>query len=199
MINNKKEILRLVKIGKELIIGGQYNNAHDFYDKALEYEPENYIARKGLGELMFIDKEYLAAADNFYIAAVDESYQINLDMLLNEKNTDPEQILRKREEIREATLLLEGYSKKAGLALFAYQHDNPLEKNARQAAINIYRNEIDPCGYSGYTDANKDTLVKIEKEVEAVGYRFFKMMNKKTKEDSQDSSPLEIIIQYLPI
>lgn len=97
-------------MGKDLIIKGQYNQAHEFYDKALEYEPENYLTRQGLGELMFIDKEYLAAADNFYIAAVDEFYQINLDMILNENISETEIILRKNEEIREAKLLLENYS-----------------------------------------------------------------------------------------
>lgn len=187
----------LVNRGEELIQRGRYDSAYDVYNKALEINPDHYLVRNALGELMFIKKEYLAAADNFYLAASDAASRINLGLLLSDSSAKLKLIMKKNEEVKKATNVLRDYSKKAGMALFAHQYDEPTETNPRQATINRFRIKIDPCGYCGSTDIDAKLEVRLEREVRTIGKRFLKMMNTKVMDDSEKTPPLQMVMDSL--
>ncbi len=197
MIMVKENFQKLVKKGEDLIIHGRYDRAHEVYNKALEINPDHYLIRNALGELMFINKEYLAAADNFYLAAYDAANRIDLGLILNDSSSKLELIMKKNDEVKKATHLLQDYSKKSGLALFAHQYDEPTEINPRQARINRFRIKIDPCGYCGCTDLEPRIEVRLNREVTTIGKRFMKMMNTKVIKESQKTPPLQIIMEKL--
>lgn len=187
----------LVKKGEDLILRGRYDSAQDIYKKALEINPDHYLVRNAIGELMFIKKEYLASADNFYLAAFDSANRVNLSLLLSDSSSKLELIMKKNEEVKKATHLLQDYSKKSGLALFAHQYDEPTETSPRQAKINSFRIKIDPCGYCGSTELDSKLQVRLNREVTTIGKRFMKMMNAKIIKKSQQTPPLQIIMEQL--
>lgn len=197
MIMVKESFQELIKRGEDLIVHGRYDKAQEVYNKALEINPDHYLVRNAIGELMFINKEYLAAADNFYLAAFDAANRIDIGLLLSDSSSKLKLIMKKNDEVKKATYLLQDYSKKSGMALFAHQYDEPTEKNPRQAKINIFRTRIDPCGYRGNTDIDPKLQVRLEKEIKNVGQRFMKMMNTKIIEESQKTPPLQIIMDTL--
>lgn len=199
MIQVQRKALKLVTRGKDFVIRGQYDNAKEAYHKSLEYLPDYYLTRNGIGELMFINKEYIAAAENFYLAAVDEVDRMDLNILTLENISSHDLLVKKEELMKEVTQLLNNYTYKSGLALYAHQYDNPIEKTPRQAAINCFRNEVDPCGYSGFTEADADLLVDIEKEVKSVGTRFLRTMNKKTEESTQTAPKLSFLVDFIDV
>lgn len=187
----------LVKKGEDLILRGRYDSAQEIYNKALEINPDHYLVRNAIGELMFIKKEYLASADNFYLAAFDSANRVNLSLLLGDSSSKLELIMKKNEEVKKATHLLQDYSKKSGLALFAHQYDEPTETNPRQAKINRFRIKIDPCGYCGSTELDSKLQVRLNREVTTIGKRFMMMMNAKIIKKSQQTPPLQIIMEQL--
>lgn len=197
MIMATESFQDLVKKGDDLILRGRYNSAYEIYNKALEINPNHYLIRNALGELMFIKKEYLAAADNFYLAANDAGSRIDLGLLSSDTTSKLKLIMKKNDEVKKATQLLEDYSKKAGIALFAYQYDEPTEINPRQAKINQFRIKVDPCGYCGSTELEPKLEARLEREVIAIGKRFLKMMNAKTIEESGKALPLQMVMDSL--
>lgn len=168
----KREVQQHLSLGKEFIIRSQYDKAYDAYNKALKYNADHYLTRNALAEVYFIQKEFISAADNFWLAAVDQSSRINFNLLNNEKLENFRLVKMREKEILRAQNILLNYSKKTGLSLFANQYENPLKKSAQQAVINLYRQEIDPCGYQGYTDANPEIINRIERNIQMIGYRF---------------------------
>lgn len=190
----KEKVDQLVTVGTEYIIRGQYEEACDFYNQALEKNADHYLIRKALGEAFFIRKEFLSAADNFWLAALDAAERINIDLIKNNKITHPRVLEKKQEAITAAQTIVFDYSQKTGLALFAHQYEDPLKKNTQQALINLYRHEIDPCGYRGYIEADPASLVRLEKNVRMVGYRFLKKMNQEQFDLFSTTPPLEILL-----
>lgn len=197
MIMVKENFRELLDRGEDLILRGRYESAQKVYDQALEINPDHYLVRNAIGELMFINKEYIAAADNFYLAAFDAASRLNLGLLSSDSSTKLALIMKKNEEVKKATQILQDYSKKSGIALFAHQYDEPTETNPRQAKINRVRIEMDPCGYCGCTDLDPNLEVRLEREITTIGKRFMVMMNGKMKEESQKTSPLEIVMEAL--
>lgn len=80
---NKVE--KLVTMGNDYIIRGQYEEACDFYHQALENNTDHYLIRNALGEAYFIRKEFLSAADNFWLAALNAAEDINIDLIYKTK------------------------------------------------------------------------------------------------------------------
>lgn len=197
MIMVKENFQELVKKGEDLIIHGRYTHAHEVYNQALEINPDHYLIRNAVAELMFINKDYLAAADNFYLAALDAAKRINLSLLLSDSSSKLELIMKKNDEVKKATQLLQDYSKKSGLALFAHHYDEPTETNPRQAKINRFRIQVDPCGYCGCTDLDSKMQVQLDREVRTIGKRFMKMMNTKVMEESQKTPSLQILMEKI--
>lgn len=187
----------LMKKGEDFIIRGRYDSANKMYNKALKINPNHYLIRNALGELQFINKEYLSAADNFYLAAADAADRINLGLLLSDSSSKLELIMKKNEEVKKATHLLQDYSKKTGLSLFAHQYDEPTEITPRQAKINRFRIEIDPCGYCGPTDLDPKSDIRFTREVQIIGKRFLKIMNSKIIDETQKTPQLQMIMESL--
>lgn len=194
----KTEVDQLVSLGKEYIIRGQYERAYDSYNQALEYDPEHYLIRNALAEVYFIQKEFLSAADNFWLAAIDQSNRVDLDLINNNNIKDSILFKRKQKAIKESKKLTLDYAQKSGLALFADQYEDPLKKNTQQALINLYRHQIDPCGYSGYVDADLEKIARVEKNVTMIGYRFLRKMNLE-RLDSLSTPPLEELLDLFEI
>lgn len=190
----QEEAAQLVSIGKEYIIRGQYNRAHDSYQKALKYDADHYVIRNALGEIYFIQKKFLTAADNFWLAAFDQSDRVNLDLIKNTKIKDPTLLKKKEQSISKARKIILDYTNKSGLALFAHQYEDPLKKNTQQALINQYRHQIDPCGYRGYVEADPKVLARVEKNVQMIGYRFLNKMNRDKLEHLAKDSALENLL-----
>lgn len=193
----KENFQELVKKGEDLITHGRYDKAQDIYNRALEINPTHYLIRNAIGELMFINKEYMAAADNFYLAALDAANRIDLGLLLSNSSSKLELIMKRNEEVKKATHLLHNYSKKSGLAIFAHQYDEPTKTNPRQAKINRFRIKVDPCGYCGCTDLDPKLQVILDKEVRTIGKRFMKMMNTKMMDESGNTPPLQMVMDCL--
>lgn len=193
----KQNIKELVQMGEDLIARARYDRAHELYNKALEIEPGHYLIRNALAELMFIKKEYIAAADNFYLAAFDESNRIDLGLLLSDSSTKLELIMKKNDEAKKAMHLLQDYAEKSGMSLFAHKYDEPTEVNPRQAKIDRFRMEFDPCGYSGCTNLDPRLQVRLDQEVRKIGKQFMMIMNVKALEQSQKTPPLQIIMDLL--
>lgn len=95
MIMVKESFQELVKKGEDLIIRGRYDSANDVYNQALKINTDHYLIRNAIGELKFINKEYLSAADNFYLAAADAADRINLGLLLSDSSSKLELIMKK--------------------------------------------------------------------------------------------------------
>lgn len=191
------EIKELVSLGKEAIFRGQYEKAYEYYNKSLEYDSDHYYVRNALGEIYFVRKDFLSAADNFWLAAVDQASRINID-LINNNDIKDFKIAKKREkEVLLAQDIILDYAKKSGLSLFANQYEDPLKKNAQQALINLFRQKIDPCGYLGYTDASPDVIARIDRNVQMIGYRFLKQMNiEKLSDHKEDFILEELLTKY---
>lgn len=193
----KEDFQDLIKEGNDLILRGRYDSAQNTYNKALQINPDHYLIRNAIGELLFIKKEYVAAADNFYLAALDAANRIDIRLILNDSSSNLEAIMKKNDEVKKATHLLQNYSKKSGLALFAHQYDEPTETNPRQARINRFRIKIDPCGYCGCTELELQSKVRLDREIISIGKRFMKIMNRKLMESSQKTPPLQMIMEHL--
>lgn len=190
----KVKVDELVTVGNEYIIRGQYEEACNFYHQALEQNADHYLIRKALAEAFFIRKEFLSAADNFWLAALNAAERVNIDLIKNNKITHPRVLEKKQVTVNAAQTIVFDYSLKAGLALFAHQYEDPLKKNTQQAFINLYRHEIDPCGYRGYIEADPSNLVRLEKNVRMVGYRFLKKMNQQHFDLFSTTPPLETLL-----
>lgn len=93
--------------------------------------------------------------------------------------------------------MLQDYSKKAGLSLFAHQYDEPTETTPRQAKINRFRIEVDPCGYCGSTELDPKLEIRFEREVQTIGKRFLKIMNNKMIDETKKTPPLQMIMDSL--
>lgn len=191
----KKDINQFISLGNEYIIRGQYEKALDIYITALEHNSDHYLIRNALGEIYFIQKEFIVAADNFWLAALDESKQIDFKLIHNNKIKQFTQLQRKKQEIIHAKKIILNYTRKTGISLFADQYENPLKKNIQQAIINLYRQKIDPCGYKAYTEADPQTLKRVEKNIQMIGYRFLKKKNSEQKKNSLE----KILKQYKDI
>lgn len=188
------DIKELVSLGKESIFRGQYEKAYDYYNKSLEYNSDHYYIRNALGEIYFVRKDFLSAADNFWLAAVDQASRINID-LINNHDIKDFKIAKKRErEVHLAQDIILDYAKKSGLSLFANQYEDPLKKNAQQALINLFRQKIDPCGYQGHIEEDPDVIARIERNVQMIGYRFLKKMNTEKLADSKENIILEELL-----
>lgn len=184
----------VVNIGTEYIIRGLYDQACGHYKEALSSGTDHYLIRNALGEVYFIQKEFLSAADNFWLAALDAAEQINLGLLQKNRITDFRLRQKRNREMNHAKKIVLDYSKKSGLSLFAHQYEDPLKKNTQQALINLYRNHIDPCGYQGCVEADPNSLARIEKNVQMVGYRFLKKMNQENFDSHLAPPPLDKLL-----
>lgn len=195
----EKEVNQFVTLGKEYIIRGQYEKAYSSYNKALEHNPDHYLIRNALGEVYFIKKEFISAADNFWLAALDHSSCLDFQLMTNDKIVDPTQLKIKNQTIYKAKKIALDYAGKTGLALFADQYEDPLKKNTQQALINLYRREIDPCGYQGFVDAEPDKIIRVEKNIQMIGYRFLMKMSAERLDREREQIPLEKLLTHVKI
>lgn len=199
MIDIDKEILHLVNLGWNQQTNGQYNDAYHSYLKALEYNPNHPMIRNALGKLLFIEREYLASAENFYIAAVSDFSHLNLDLIFSKDFLDKKLRTLKEEETHKAHELLIKYAFKTGFSLLAHQYDNPIARTSQQAAINFYRKKYDPYGYSNVMDVNPGKMILIEENATKVGFDFFASMNQRTYNISDGSARLEYLMKFFDV
>lgn len=191
-----KKILELVRLGWNQRTKGQYKNAYTSYNKALEYNSKHWLVRNAMAELLFIDRKYLSAAENYYIAAVDNSTCLSLDLIFNENLSDKDYIVLRNHRIEKAERLLINYAMKTGIAVFAHQYDNPTDKTPQQAVINRYRNEYDPYGYSSFTDVTSLQMKQITEKAIGFGYDFLDTMNQRQRRLEDEEFPLELIFKF---
>ena len=137
------EVKKLVSLGQDSIFRGQYEKAYEYYNKSLEYDADHYQIRNALGEIYFVRKDFLSAADNFWLAAIDQASRINIDLINNHEIKDFKIAKKREKEVHLAQDIILDYAKKSGLSLFANQYEDPLKKNAQQALINLFRQKID--------------------------------------------------------
>lgn len=194
MEEKKSEFSQFVTLGKECIIRGQYDQAYKSYNQALNHEPDHYLVRNALAEVYFIQKEFLSAADNFWLAAVNEASFINLDLIKNDQIQNPIFLRKRQVAILKAREIIQDYAYKAGLSLFAHRYEDPLKKNTQQALINLFRHQIDPCGYRGYVDADPEMIARVERNVSMIGYRFLKETTHNHLDDFPEEPALEDLL-----
>lgn len=199
MIDIEKEILRLVNLGWNQQASGKYTDAYHSYSEALEYNSNHKLIHKALGELLFIERKYLASAENFYIAAVNDFYYLDLELIFSETVVDKHIQLLKETESQKAFNLLTDYAFKTGFSLFAHQYDNPIAKTSRQAVINFYRKKYDPWGYSNILDVNPAKMILVEENAKRFGYDFFASMNQRAYNISDGSARLEYLMKFFDV
>lgn len=199
MIDIEKEVSRLVSIGWNQQVKGQYENAYHSYLKALEYNANHQLIRNAIGELLFIEREYLTSAEHFYIAAANDFSHLNLDLVFGNTFLNKNLRLLKEEETQKVYDLLMGYAFKAGLSLLAHQYDNPVAKTSRQAAINFYRQKYDPYGYSNIREVNPGKMKLIEAHAQRLGFDYFDSMNQRKQNISDGSTRLEYMMQFFNV
>lgn len=199
MIDADKEILRLVDLGWNQLANGKYDEAYHYYIKALEYNSNHQLIRNAMGEFLFIKREYLASAENFYIATVNNFSHPDLDLIFSKNYLDKELRLLKEAEIQKAHDLLMDYAFKTGFSLLAHQYDNPIAKTSLQAAINFYRSKYDPYGYSNVLDVNPGRMRLIEVNATKVGFDFFNSMYQRPYNISDGSTRLEHLMKFFDV
>lgn len=199
MIDIENEILKLVNLGWSQQASGQYNDAHHSYLKALEYNRNHQLIRDAMGKLLFVEREYLASAENFYIAAVNDFSQFSLDLIFSEKILGKKHRLLQEKEAQKARDLLMSYAFKTGFSLMAHQYDNPIAKTSRQAAINFYRKKYDPYGYSNVRDINPGKMKLIEENARMIGFDFFDSMNQRKYNISDGTARLEYMMKNFDV
>ena len=199
MIDIEKEILRLVNLGWDQQASGKYGDAYHSYSEALKYNSNHKLVRNALGKLLFIEREYLASAENFYIAAVNDFSHLDLELIFNQGILDKNLQLLKETESKKAYDLLTGYAFKSGFSLFAHQYDNPIAKSSRQAVINFYRKKYDPYGYSNIIDVNPAKIILVEENAKRFGYDFFDTMNQRKYNISDGSARLEYLMKFFDV
>lgn len=199
MMDIDKEILRLVNLGWEQQASGKYADAYHYYLEALEHNPNHQLTRNALGKLFFIQRKYLASAENFFIAAVNDFSHLNLDLIVNEEFLDKKLQVLKEEETQKAYDLLINYAFKTGFSLVAHQYDNPIAKTSQQAAINYYRKKYDPYGYSNVMDINPGKMILIEDNAKKYGFDFFASMNQREYNISDGSTRLEYLMIFFDV
>lgn len=199
MIDIDKEILRLVNLGWDQQASGKYADAYHSYLEALEYNPNHQLTRNALGKLLFIKREYLSSAENFFIAAVNDFSHLNLDLIVNEDFLDKKLRILKENETKKAHDLLMSYAFKTGFSLFAHQYDNPIAKTSQQATINYYRKKYDPYGYSNVIEVNPGKMLLIKENAKNLGLDFFGSMNQREYNISDGSARLEYMMKFFNV
>lgn len=199
MIDIDKEVVDLMNLAWSQQTKGRYDDAYHSYLEALKYSPNHPLIRNALGKLLFIQRDYLSSADNFYLAAVHDFSHLNLELIFSEKFLDRENRQLKEEEIQKAYDLLMGHAFKAGFSLFAHQYDNPISKTSQQAVINFYRKKYDPYGYSNVMEVNPGRMLLIEEKSKILGFDFFNLMNLRENNISDGSTRLEYLMKFFDV
>lgn len=199
MIDIDEEVFRLVNLGRKHQAVGRYKDAHDTYLKALEYDSDHQLVRNAIGELLYIEREYLESAGNFYVAAVNDFSHLNLDLIFSNDFLDRNDREEKEKETQKAYDLLLNYAIKTGFSLLAHQYDNPVARTSRQAAIDFYRQKYDSYGYSNVLDINPGRMRLIEDHAQRLGFDYFGLMNQRKRNISDGSARLEYLMKFFDV
>lgn len=197
MTDVNKEIFHWVSLGWEQQLIGQHRLAHKYFMNALVYNPRHSLARNSLGESLFLLREYLKAAENFYQAASFDFTKINADLILMDEVKDWELLEQQAYNLDLAERILKSYAEKIGISLLAHQHSNPVERSARQIYINQYRSKIDFYGYSTFEELEPYELIKMKGISLKVGYEFMDMRNRKRRAKVKNQPALEAMMKCL--
>lgn len=197
MLHTDQAMFHWVSLGWEKQVMGQHHLAYKCFMKALVYNPGHSLARNALAESMFLLRDYLKAAENFYQAAVFDFTKINSELILTDQPLDQQLEEQQKYNIDLAETISKGYAEKTGIALLAHQHDNPVKRTSLQIYINRYRNKIDFYGYSNFEKIDPYELKKMEEMARDIGYDFMDVRNRKRRAKKNDEFALEAMMKCL--